>query len=119
MSTNGGQRTISSRTWPRTSGRKAATNSRACCGVLYIFQLAAISFFLMTGRRARSASTGNRWPEPGPPQCKYCGCTDQRVQIEPGEPSGGDAKTRPPSGPQFVLQASPDNQTLLSKWKGS
>src|SRR5579862_624151 len=44
IQTKGGQTTISSRVCPLTKGRKARMNSRACCGVLYIFQLAAISF---------------------------------------------------------------------------
>src|ERR1700752_275629 len=48
MATKGGQRTISSRLCSQTMGRNAETNSRACSGVLYIFQLPAISFFLMT-----------------------------------------------------------------------
>src|SRR5579864_7353335 len=44
MQTKGGQTTISSRACPSTRGRRARMNSRACCGVLYIFQLAAMSF---------------------------------------------------------------------------
>src|SRR5580698_2990180 len=38
-----GQRTISSRSCPLTSGRKALTYSSASAGVLYIFQFAAMS----------------------------------------------------------------------------
>src|SRR5437764_15352053 len=44
-STQGGQTTISSRSCPFTNGMKSWKNCRDCSGVLYIFQLAAISFF--------------------------------------------------------------------------
>src|SRR5579872_308325 len=44
-STGEGNSAISSRLLPATSGRKASTNALASAGVLYIFQLAAISFF--------------------------------------------------------------------------
>src|SRR3954447_8340097 len=47
-STNGGHTTISSRVCPETIGRKSRKNSRVWSGVLYIFQLAAITFFLMS-----------------------------------------------------------------------
>src|ERR1019366_7313896 len=43
-SRNGGQITISSREWPATMGRNSAKNAVVCSGVLYIFQLAAMSF---------------------------------------------------------------------------
>src|ERR1700760_3152062 len=42
--TGDGKRAISSRVWPATRGRKASTKALASAGVLYIFQLAAISF---------------------------------------------------------------------------
>src|ERR1039458_3305393 len=42
-STGEGKRAISSRVCPATSGKKASTNALASVGVLYIFQLAAIS----------------------------------------------------------------------------
>src|ERR1035437_9835385 len=42
--TNGGQTTISSREWPSTMGRNSAKKAVVCSGVLYIFQLAAMSF---------------------------------------------------------------------------
>ena len=48
-STNGGQTTISSREWPATMGRNSAKNAVVCSGVLYIFQLAAISFLRSHG----------------------------------------------------------------------
>ncbi len=41
--TGEGNRAISSRVCPATSGKKASTNALASAGVLYIFQLAAIS----------------------------------------------------------------------------
>src|ERR1039458_2003702 len=41
-STGEGNRAISSRVCPATSGKKASTNALASAGVLYIFQLAAI-----------------------------------------------------------------------------
>src|SRR5690242_12870165 len=44
MHTKGGQTAISSRVWLATRGRKARKKSRAWSGVLYIFQLAAMSF---------------------------------------------------------------------------
>src|SRR6266568_4337793 len=43
-STGDGNRASSSRVWPATRGKKASTNALASAGVLYIFQLAAISF---------------------------------------------------------------------------
>src|SRR5215469_16612507 len=42
--TGDGKMAISSRVCPATSGKKASTNALASAGVLYIFQLAAISF---------------------------------------------------------------------------
>src|ERR1700685_3126767 len=42
-STGEGNSAISSRVCPATSGKKASTNAWASAGVLYIFQLAAIS----------------------------------------------------------------------------
>src|SRR5208337_3126904 len=42
-STGEGNSAISSRVCPATSGKKASTNALASAGVLYIFQLAAIS----------------------------------------------------------------------------
>src|ERR1700682_6261341 len=42
-----GQTTISSRVCPATSGKKSRKKSRVWSGVLYIFQLAAITFILM------------------------------------------------------------------------
>src|SRR5512146_893455 len=42
-STGEGNSAISSRVWPATSGKNASTNAFASAGVLYIFQLAAIS----------------------------------------------------------------------------
>src|ERR1700691_5007549 len=42
-STGEGNRAISSRVCPATSGKKASTNALASAGVLYIFQFAAIS----------------------------------------------------------------------------
>ena len=42
-STGEGNRAISSRVCQATSGKKASTNALASAGVLYIFQLAAIS----------------------------------------------------------------------------
>src|SRR5208282_1915583 len=42
-STGDGNSAISSRVCPATSGKKASTNAMASAGVLYIFQLAAIS----------------------------------------------------------------------------
>src|SRR5258708_2751830 len=42
-----GHTTISSRVCPAASGRKSRKKSRVSSGVLYIFQLAAITFFLM------------------------------------------------------------------------
>src|SRR6266850_1933544 len=47
MSINGGQTTISSRSCPATSGKKSRKKFRDWSGVLYIFQLAAITFVLM------------------------------------------------------------------------
>src|SRR5258708_22400277 len=43
----GGHTTISSRVCPATCGKKSRKKSRVWSGVLYIFQLAAISFVLM------------------------------------------------------------------------
>src|SRR5215469_14779043 len=42
--TGEGNRAISSRVWPETRGRNASTKAFASEGVLYIFQLAAMSF---------------------------------------------------------------------------
>jgi hypothetical protein len=42
-----GQTTISSRVCPETRGRKLLKKSRVWSGVLYIFQLAAITFLRM------------------------------------------------------------------------
>src|ERR1039457_1637704 len=65
-STGDGNRAISSRVWPATSGKKASTNALASAGVLYIFQLAAISFlrdilygFLRVILTDRSEPTGD------------------------------------------------------------
>ena len=50
LSIEGGQTTISSRLWSQILGRKELKNARVCSGVLYIFQLAAISFLRGTMR---------------------------------------------------------------------
>src|SRR5450631_731824 len=47
-SRNGGHTTISSRVCPETSGTKSRKKSRVWSGFLYIFQLAAITFVLMS-----------------------------------------------------------------------
>src|ERR1022692_353229 len=52
-SMSGGQTTISSRVSPETSGRKSLKNSRVWSGVLYIFQLAAMSLVLNMKRPLR------------------------------------------------------------------
>src|ERR1700704_5808590 len=46
-STYGGHTTTSSRACPETCGKKSRKKSRVWSGVLYIFQLAAISFVLI------------------------------------------------------------------------
>src|ERR1035438_4286731 len=47
-SRNGGHTTISSRVCPDTSGKKSRKKSRVWSGFLYIFQLAAITFVLIS-----------------------------------------------------------------------
>src|SRR4051794_12118026 len=48
MQTDGGQTTISSRSCAAMPGKNALKKARVWSGVLYIFQLAAITFFLMS-----------------------------------------------------------------------
>src|SRR5580692_2887032 len=55
-SINGGQTTISSRVCAATIGRKSLTKAAVSAGVLYIFQLPAIIFFLMNARPHMSSS---------------------------------------------------------------